>query len=49
MIRHALTRNRDGGASGTLGALLDMLAKGSAGWRPASRTFIKPKEVGHAQ
>jgi hypothetical protein len=25
-IRHALTRNRDGGASGALGKLLDMLA-----------------------
>jgi hypothetical protein len=25
-IRHALTRNRDGGASGPLGRLLDMLA-----------------------
>ena len=28
-IRHALTRNRDGSASGPLGAALDMLAAGS--------------------
>ena len=49
MIRHALTRNPDDGASGPLGALLDMLAKDQRGRRPASRTFIKPKEVGHAQ
>lgn len=29
VIRHALTRNRDGSASGALGALLDMLAVSS--------------------
>jgi hypothetical protein len=49
MIRHALTRNRDGGASGPLGALLDMLAKDQRGGvRPLGHSSNPKRSAMHS-